>query len=135
MTVTGQPPKITASVYVSGETGGSRALSVHDQVKTLLDEGTPVTVWQVAAKSGERNTEQASAILNGLATEGRLAAFRAGFENYYASPKVALTRHEPLLKAIISGSLKSLFLALRYKLMRKRREKTNVSQRSNPNDY
>ncbi len=57
--------------------------------------------------------------MDGLATEGILARFRAGFNNYYAPTEVALTGEEPALRAIISDSLKSLFLSCRYKVIGK----------------
>ncbi|MFB0559445.1 MAG: hypothetical protein ACETVS_02805 [Dehalococcoidales bacterium] len=103
--------KITTGVPVNDEVGSIQNLLVDEQVKIIVDEGKPVTVRGVAAKLGDSRTERASVILDGLTAEGALVRFRAGFSNYYASPKVALTEKGPNLKAIVSDSLKSLFLS------------------------
>ena len=81
-----------------------------DQVKSVLDSGRPVTVWEVAVKFGKDYVKQVSAILDELTARGILARFRAGFINYYASPNAALTGNEPTLRTIISDSVKNLFL-------------------------
>jgi len=45
-----------------------------------------------------------------------LVKFRAGLNDYYATPGVALTEQEPALRAVMSDSLKSLLLIWRYKV-------------------
>lgn len=119
--------KITANAHVDDKVGSIWDLLVNEQVKIIIYEGKPVTACEVAAKLGERYTEQASAILDELTTERSLAKFRAGFNDYYASPKVALTEKEPNLKTVISDSLKSLLLTLRYKSMRKPKGRNKCS--------
>lgn len=93
--------------------------TVDARVRALLKEEKPVTAWEVAAKLGAGYIKQVSAVLDRLTTEGSLARFRAGFNNYYALPRVALTGKEPTLITIISDSLKGLFLGCRYEVMRK----------------
>lgn len=88
---------------------------VDGQVKSLFDEGKPLTVWKVTAKSGGSYTERIAVVLDRLTTEGILAKFRAGFNNYYALPKVALTGEEPALRTLISDSMKNWFPSLRHK--------------------
>jgi hypothetical protein len=105
--------------HAGDEAGNIRDLLADEQVKTVLYEGKPVTVWEVATRLGNIYIEQVSAILDGLTSEGILSRFRAGFNNYYAPPKVALTGEEPTFKTVISDSVKDLFLNLRYKAARK----------------
>lgn len=116
MVITRLLSKITKSAHLDGEVEAIGVPSVNKQVKSLLDEGKPVTVWELATKLGNGNAEQASAILDGLTAEGVLARFRAGFNNYYALPEVALTGDGPTLRTVISGSVKNLFLDTRYKV-------------------
>lgn len=116
MVITRLLSKITKSAHLDGEVEAIRMFSVNEQVKSLLDEGKPVTVWELAAKLGNGNAEQVSAILDGLTDEGVLARFRAGFNNYYTLPEVALTGDGPPLRTVISDSVKNLFLGTRYKV-------------------
>jgi hypothetical protein len=90
-----------------------------EPLRTIVNDGKPVTVWEVAARSRERYIKQTTAILDELTTERCLAKFRVGFNDYYALPKAALTMDKPDLITVISDSLKSLLLTLRYKLMMK----------------
>ena len=110
--------KITESAHVDDEVGSIRDLLVDKLVAITPYERKPVTIWEVAAKLGYGDTKQALAILDGLTAEGTLIRFRAGFNNYYASPKVALIGKEPSLRAIMSDSLKGLFLSCQYKVTR-----------------
>lgn len=119
MATTSPIPEAATSALANDKAGSSRDLLVDKLVTIILYERKPVTVWEVAAKLGEGYAEQASVILDGLTAEGVLARFRAGLNNYYAPPKVALTRQEPALGTVISDSLKSLFLSRQYKSMRK----------------
>lgn len=118
MVMTRLLPKITKSAHLDTSSCIIQKLSVDEQVKTLLDGGKPVTVWEVVAKSGNGYAEQVSAILEGLTDKGTLARFRLGFNNYYASPKVALTGEEPTPIATMTDSLKNLLLSCRYKASR-----------------
>lgn len=88
-------------------------------VKTILNMGKPVTAWEITARLGDDCTEQAADILNELVERGIFIRFRAGLNNYYATPKVALTEEEPLLRNIMSDSLRSLLLLWRYKVIGK----------------
>ena len=92
---------------------------VDNRVKSLFDEGKPLTVWKVAAKSGNSYTERIAAVLDRLTTKGTLAKFRVGFNNYYALPKVALTGEEPTLRTLISDSVKNWFPSFRHKATNK----------------
>ncbi len=85
------------------------------QLESMLHSGKPVTVWKIAAKLGNDHTEQISATLDRLTTEGTLSRFRVGLNYYYAPLKVALTVREPTLKSALSDSVKDLFVKLRYK--------------------
>ena len=118
MATTSPIHKTTESAHVDDEVRTIRGLLVDELATIILHEGTPVTVWEVAAELGDGYTEQASAILDGLTTKVILARFRVGCNNYYAPPTLALTEKGPTLKAIISNSLKGLFLSCRYKLAR-----------------
>ena len=108
----------TGSNLKNEATGILRPLA-NDLVKTILNMGKPATAWEITARLGDDCAEQAEAILNELAAQGILIRFRAGLNNYYATPKVALTEEEPLLRNIMSDSLKSLLLLWRYKVMGK----------------
>ncbi len=112
-------PEVTKNAHFGGEVEVTRIPSVDDQVKSLFYGEKPLTAWEVATKLRNGHTKQVSAILDGLTAEGILARFGAGFNKYYASPKVALTVEEPTLKTIISDSVKNLFLAPRCKVARK----------------
>lgn len=118
MTTTSPVPKITTSAHVNDELGSFHDLSVDKLATIILYQGKPVTAWEVVAKLGNGYAGQASAILDRLTAEGILARFRAGFNNYYASPRVAFTEKGPNLRAIVSDSLKSLLLNCRYKVAR-----------------
>lgn len=119
MATTSLIPRITTNAQVNNEVRSIRDLSVEQLATTILYEGKPVSVWQVTAKLENGCTEQASAILDKLTAKGTLARFRAGFSNYYASPRVALTEKGPALGTVISDSLKSLFLGCQCKVMGK----------------
>ena len=119
MAITSLVLRITTSAQVNNGVGSFRHLLVDKLVTVILYEGNPVTVWGVATRLGDCYAEQVLAILDELTAEGTLARFRAGFSNYYASPRVALTEKGPTLRTIISDSLKSLFLSCRYKLISK----------------
>ena len=119
MVTTSLVPKITTNAQVNDEVGSFRHLLVDKLVTIILSEGKSVTVWGVATRLGDCCAEQVLAILDELTAEGTLARFRAGFSNYYASPRVALTEKGPALRTVISDSLKSLFLSCRYKVIGK----------------
>jgi len=106
-------------VYADKEPAHVQLPSVAMRVRTLLMEQGPVTVWEVADKLEASYINQISAVLDKLNTEGNLARFRAGFNDYYALPRVALVGKEPTLRTIISDSLKGLFIGCRYEVMRK----------------
>ena len=112
-------PKASTSVYVNDEVAGLRRLLVDNLMPIIIYDGKPVTFWEIVTKLEEGYIEQASAIFDELTAEGTLARFRAGFINYYASPRVVLTQKGPALRTIILDSLKSLFLSCRYKVMGK----------------
>ena len=128
MTTTGLIPRITASACLNDEVGRLPNPLVDELVTIILGQREPVTVWEVATKLGDGYAGQASAILNGLTANGLLARFKSGFNNYYASPKVALTSQKPTLRTIISDSFKRLFLSCRYKVMQKLRETNKCSR-------
>ena len=98
------------------EAGGIPSPLANELVKTILSQGKPVTAWEVAARLGEDCDEQVLTTLDELTAVGILVRFRAGLNHYYASPKVALTEEEPLLRNIMSDSLKSLLLLWRYRV-------------------
>lgn len=104
---------------LKGEAGGVSSPLVNELVNTILSAGKPVTAWEVADRLGDDRAEQVVGILNELTAEGFFIRFRAGLNNYYATPKVALTEEEPQLRNIMSDSLKSLLLLWRYKVMGK----------------
>lgn len=89
-----------------------------EQVILGICQRKPITIWEVAAKMGGNNVRQASALLEGLTANGTLAKFKVGFNDYYASPKVALTRRGPTFRTVVSDSLKNLLLGFRYKVAR-----------------
>ena len=118
MATTSPVSKITTSPHVNDELGSFHDLSADELATIILYQGKPVTAWELAAKLGDGYAGQASVILDGLTAEGILARFRAGFNNYYALPRVAFTEKEPTLGAIVSDSLKSLLLGCRYRVAR-----------------
>lgn len=104
------------SAHPKDRPGGIPDTLADDLVRAILNGGKPVTVWEVAAGLGDNYAEQAAAVLDELTAEGILVRFRGGLNNYYATPKVALTEEEPALRAIMSDSLKRLLLLWRYKV-------------------
>jgi len=119
MVTTSVGPKITTNAHENNKTRTFHDLLADQLMTMILHDGKPVTAWEVAPKLGDGYAEQASAILDGLTAEGILARFRAGFNDYYASPTVALTMKEPTPVTVILDSLKSLFLSHRYKVLRR----------------
>ena len=115
MTVTRLLSRHTKSTNAFDEDRGT----VDGQVASILLGAKPVTVWDIVARLGNDYTEQVLDILNRSAAEGILCRFRVGFNNYYASPKVALTMRKPSLRNVISHSMKDLFLSLQHKVSRK----------------
>jgi len=111
--------KPVTGTNLRNEAGGIPSPLANDLVKTILNMGKPATAWEITARLGDDCAEQAEAILNELAAQGILIRFRAGLNNYYATPKVALTEEEPALRAVMSDSLKSLLLIWRYKVLGK----------------
>ena len=118
MVVTRLFPKVTKGTDLDSEIGVVCMDSVDKRVISLLEKGKPITAWEVIANLGGSHVERISAILDGLTAEGVLARFRAGLNNYYALPRVALTGEEHTPKAAISDSLKSLFLSCQDKMLR-----------------
>ncbi len=116
MVTTELSPRVTRSAHLDGEVGVVQILSINEEVKLLLEGGKVVTAWRLAAKLGNGSVGQVSVILDRLTDEGVLARFRAGLNNYYALPKVALTGAEPNLRAVVSDSLRSLLLSRRYRM-------------------
>lgn len=106
--------KTTTGVCVDDAVIVAWLIPVDGQVRALPTEEKPVTAWEVAAELGASYINQVSAVLDRLTTEGSLARFRAGLNNYYALPKVAVTSKEPTLITVICDSLKCLFLGCRY---------------------
>lgn len=116
MPITSLIDKIGKRAHFKDEAGGISSPLANELVKTILSQGKPVTAWEVAARLGEDCDEQVLTTLDELTAVGILVRFRAGLNHYYASPKVALTEEEPLLRNIMSDSLKSLLLLWRYKV-------------------
>ncbi len=108
--------KHTTGASVNDEVECFQPLLVDETATIVLSEGRPVTVWKVAAKLGDGYVKQVLAILDRLTASGTLAKFRAGFNNYYASPKAALTEEVPTLRTVILDSLLSLILTCGYKV-------------------
>lgn len=118
------PGRTLKGVRLDSTVGIHQVISVDDQVKSLVAVGKPITAWEVAVQTGSGHTEQVSSILDGLTARGVLARFRAGFIDYYALPKIALTGAEPTPGTIIADSLQSLFLGLRCKVISKMKSRT-----------
>jgi len=53
------------------------------------------------------------AVLEEMTASGRLARFRAGLNQYYAQPRVALTEDKPLAGTVLVDSMKGLFMVPR----------------------
>ena len=92
---------------------------ISEVTEILLSVAKPMTVWEVTSRLGDDYAKQVAAVLDELTTAGILVRFRAGLNNYYATPEVALTEEEPQLRNIMSDSLKSLLMLWRYKVMGK----------------
>ena len=101
------------------EVGAVEILPADEQVRSLFAKEKPLTVWDVATKLGNDYVETPSSVLDRFTEEGILGRFRVGFNTYYALPLVALTGKGPTLKAVISDTMKNLFLTLRDRMTRK----------------
>lgn len=119
MTVSNLTKKTGRSTHLKDESVDISSPLASELMESILSSGKPVTAWEAAASVVVDSTEQAIATLDNLTTAGILVRFRAGLNNYYATPKVALTEEEPLLRNIMSDSLKSLLLLWRYKMLGK----------------
>lgn len=93
----------------------------------MLCERKPMTVREVAAGLGDLHTERTAAILNRLTANGTLARFRAGLSEYYAAPKEALTGDGPGAGTILADSFRNVMLGCRYRLVKQRRQSTEVT--------
>ena len=111
--------KMAKSNGINDKVTGKPGSPVDELVTIILSQGKPVTAQEVTANLGEASIEQVSATLDELVNKGTLVKFRAGLNDYYATPKVALTEQEPALRAVMSDSLKSLLLIWRYRVMGK----------------
>ena len=111
--------RIAKGVRLDSAVGVHQVISVDDRVKSLISVGKPVTAWEVVAQTGYDHAERVSSVLDELTDRGVLVRFRAGFIDYYALPKIALTGAEPTAGTVIADSLKSLFLNLRCKVISK----------------
>ena len=109
----------TGAVRLDGAVEAHQEISVDEQIKSLVDVGKPVTAWEVASQIESGHTERVLRVLNGMSARGLLARFRAGFIDYYALPRVALTGAGPAPGTVIADSLKSLLEKLRYKVIGK----------------
>ena len=116
MTRTEPTNKMGKSNSIKDKATGKPGFPVDELVTIIVTQGKPVTAQEVTAKLGDASIEQVSAILDELADKGTLVKFRAGLNDYYATPGVALTEQEPALRAVMSDSLKSLLLIWRYKV-------------------
>lgn len=109
--------KSTTSARVNNVVDKIRDPLVDELMTIVLAQRKSVTVWEAAARLRDGRTERASAILDGLFTQGVLARFRAGFNNYYSPPEVALIEKEPTFRTVVSDSLKSLFFSYQHKVV------------------
>lgn len=119
MTRTDPTDKMSKSTGKNDKVTGKPGFPVDELLTIILRQGKPVTAQEVTAKLGDASIKQVSATLDELADRGTLVKFRAGLNDYYATPKVALTEQEPVLRAVMSDSLKSLLLIWRYRVMGK----------------
>lgn len=113
------PNKMAKSNRINNKVAGKPGSPIDELLTIILSQGKPVTAQEVNAKLGKASIEQVSATLDELADKGTLVKFRAGLNDYYATPRVALTEQEPALRAVMSDSLKSLLLIWRYRVMGK----------------
>lgn len=105
-------------------TGGTDAPHLGDGESTLtamLLTEHPMTFWGVAARLGDSHGERAWSAIEELTAAGKLARFRAGLTEYYASPLVALTGSGPSLGTVIADSVTGLVLRNRRRLARRSR--------------
>ena len=119
MTRTEPTNKMAKSNGINNKVAGKPGSPVDELLTIILSQGKPVTAQEVTAKLGDASIEQVSAILDELADKGILVKFRAGLNDYYATPRVTLTEQEPALRVVMSDSLKSLLLIWRYRVMGK----------------
>ena len=107
---------------VADAVGGTDAVSCGDSESTLtamLREEHPMTFWGVAARLGDSRGERALSAIEVLAAAGKLARFRAGLTEYYASPMVALTGSGPSFGTMIADSVIGLVMRNRRRLVRR----------------
>jgi len=119
MTRTDPTDKMSKSNRINDKAAGKPASPTDELLNIILGQGKPVTAQEVTAKLADASIKQVAATLDELADRGTLVKFRAGLNDYYATPRVALTEQEPVLRAVMSDSLKSLLLIWRYRVMGK----------------
>ncbi len=91
------------------------------QLTARLCQRQPVPLWRVAARLGDSRGDRALSVLEELTAAGKLATFRAGLTEYYASPRVALTGRGPGLGTVIADSVAGLVLRNRHRWARRLR--------------
>lgn len=107
---------------IADATGGTVAVHCGDGESTLtamLREEHPMTLWAVAARLGDSRGERALSAIEELTAAGKLARFRAGLTEYYASPMVALTGSGPSFGTMIADSVIGLVMRNRRRLVRR----------------
>lgn len=105
----------------SGDTDAAHCGDGESTVTAMLREEQPMTLWGVAARLGDSRGECALSVIEELTAAGKLARFRAGLTEYYASPRVALTGPGPSLGTVIADSVTGLVLRYRRRLARRSR--------------
>ncbi len=105
----------------SGDPHAAHSGDRESTMTALLREERPMTLWGVAVRLGDSRGERALSVIEELTAAGKLARFRAGLTEYYASPRVALTGSGPSLGTVIADSVTGLVLRNRRRLARRTR--------------
>lgn len=78
-----------------------------------------MTIWAVADRLGDGHGEFTASTVRELTATGKLARFRVGLAEYYASPRVVLTGSGPSLGTVIADSVTGIILSNRRRLSRR----------------
>jgi hypothetical protein len=110
---------VGTAAHTSGDPHAAHCGDGESTLIAMLRGEHPMTLWAVAARLGDSYGERALSVIEELTAAGKLARFRAGLTEYYASPRVALTGSGPSLGTVIADSVTGLILRNRRRLARR----------------
>ena len=90
------------------DTGSTQSgyVSVNEKIMSIAVKSTPVTLRQIVSKS-PYDVDLVKASLHEAVGAGKIASFKVGPLNYYASPRTALTSEQPVKICFINECIQN----------------------------